>query len=583
MQDLLEKKWDLNYLYDMTQQALEAGDTDQAAKLAKKGIEESELHAEKEWSTKFRELSFVLMKSYKAEEEKKLNAGLTKLKGVGPTHEHKLWEAGYNTIEKIAKSSPKTLACIKGIGIETAKQMVISAQEYLRISNLNDYPKTKQTNLNIQPKSKISVEFEPVKDSRELMIKSKLNGPLDQLDSIKDQTSYHEYLKEEILPDEIKEIPEILDSKAKIIEELTSKGYFSIPLEKIKDQFQDIDELIFKVDSFRQTQHIIFIYPIKFAQIDDLLIISEDSIYYRSQREKNLMINNFAANLTEVMHNIIENVKNKGALFEYIQKFLITNFEVNQNFYESDEVLLNSSKTHYLVHVDPILISLSEIKFLEKSIPFAYQKSSNIHFIQENQVTTLTQFLENKHKFVAEYNTAQEGEITENQANQRFQKQLLRYSLLPFGFGFLTIIVALTQIPSLLLPFIGLSYVILGIYTALVAYLFYIFRVKRKNIRDQYMIHSYQRQITLDEASLEIIYQEFIDDLMLQLGYECFGKSNPYRLLNKIEHTKSELMIKNQLLKPQEKDLEDLFEQEDDDPENKEDGYHAKIYEFLAE
>ncbi|MFW9828879.1 MAG: helix-hairpin-helix domain-containing protein [Candidatus Thorarchaeota archaeon] len=590
MQDLLEKKWDLNYLYDMTQQALEAGDIDQAAKLSKKGREESKLHAEKGWLTKFKELSHVIKKlkysnnsiEDKGVEEIKLDEDLTKLKGISPTHELKLTESGYNTIEKIAKSNPKTLAFIKGIGIESAKQFILSAREYLEISHLNENINKMQTTLCIQSTNNNSTEFESKKDSTELKkTEFKLNELLYQRGSNKAEASYQNYLKEKVLTSKIKEISETSSSKKKIMKKLALKGYFSIPLET-NYQLQDIDELIFKEVSFRQNQHMIFIFPFKFAQIDDILVVSEDSIYYQNQKENNLMINNFAANLTKALHNIIENIASKGTLFEYIQKFLKF-MEVNQNFYECNEVLLHSSGTHYLIHVDPILISLSDVKFLEKSIPFAYQKNSNIHFIQETQIIKLIQFLEKKHKFIGKYNTAQKVEDIHNQANNKFQKQLLRYSLIPFSFGALAITIALTQIPYLLLPFIGLSYVVLCFYTAIIGYLYYIFKIKRKNIRDQYMIPSYQRPIALEEASLEIIYRDLIDDLMLQFGYECFGKSNQYKLLNKIEQKTSNLMIKNQLLKPQGKILKDLCEQEEDKPRKNNGYYYAKVNEFLAE
>jgi len=665
MQNTMEKKWDLSYIYDMTQQALEAGDIDQALKLSKKGIEESESNGDVLWISKFKELSQILMKlqSSSAPIEKDQNKGnklyedLTKIKGVGPSHERKLWDAGYNTIEKIANTNPKTLARIKGIGIETAKKFINSAREHLGTSNvisdLDEDFKKKQTSLSLEPTSKVHIKEESEQKSppwfedkfktnrlthsvsRQSQSESKATKTVVEE---KNEFSYQAFLEEKELLDnegnkiekndeenqeatlveedveldykketvfkipkkkQFKEIakqilqkPEIFDSNipiqkesvnksvanyiAEIIKKLALQGYFTIPLSEFKDQFQEIDVLCFKLDSLKQTQQMLLISPIKFVSIHDSLVISEDSIQYQTQKKHNLMINAYKSNLADVQQLIMQDIATKGALLEYIQNFLMTTMDVSNKSYKNNEISLYSSGTHYVVHVDPILLSPSEVKFLEKSIPFAYQKSSNVHYIQENQLEAFLLFLEKKHKFIEEYDTAQRVEDTQEQVNQKFQKQILQYSLIPCVFGGLTIIMALAQIPSLLLPFIGLSYMVLSVYGVIIGYLFYNFKIKRKNLVGQYMVPRYQKPIRLDEASLEIIYQDFNDDLMLQFGYECFGKNFEYKLLHKIEQQKSEQIIATPILNTQEKTLEDLFEQE-------EDTYHSKIDEYLAE
>ena len=53
MQNIIDKKWDLNYIYDMAKQAMDAGDIDQAIKLSEKGLKEAELQVDAEWKPKF--------------------------------------------------------------------------------------------------------------------------------------------------------------------------------------------------------------------------------------------------------------------------------------------------------------------------------------------------------------------------------------------------------------------------------------------------------------------------------------------------------------------------------------------------
>lgn len=646
----MEKKCDLSYIYDLTQQALEAGDIDQAIKLSKKGIKESVSNNDVEWISKFEELSQILIKlqSSTTPIEKEQRKGenfcedLTKIKGVGPSHERKLWNAGYNRIESIAKANPNTLARIKGIGMETAKEFVNSAREHLGISNvisdLDEDFKTKQTFLSLQTRSKVpnkeeseqksspwfEDKFKPNRLTHSISRKSKseLNEDksgveekskfsyqvfLEEKESldngeIKSEKFDEENLESSIVEEDVesddenevdfkipkkkqfKEIakqilrkPEIFNSNisvhkesvnisannhhAKIIKKLDLQGYFSIPLGRIKDLFQEIDIVCFKLGSSNQDQPMLLISPIKFVPNYGTLVVSEDSVQYQKQIEHNLMINAYTSNLDDVQQLIIQDIATHGTLLEYIQNFLMVSMDVNNN---------------YIVHVDPILLSPEEVKFLEKSIPFAYQKSSNIHYIQENQLETFLMFLEKKHKFIQEYNKTQRVEDNLDKVTKKFQKQVLQYSLIPCAFGGIAIIMALAQIPSLLLPFIGLSYMVLIVYGVIIGYLFYNFKIKKKNLISQYIVPTYQKSVLLDEASLEIIYQDFTDDLMLQFGYECFGKNSEYKLLNKLEQQKSERVITTPIWNTQEKNLEDLFEQE-------EDTYHSKIDEYLAE
>ena len=53
MQNIIDKKWDLNYIYDIAKQAMEAGDIEQAIKLSERGLKEAELQVDVEWKPKF--------------------------------------------------------------------------------------------------------------------------------------------------------------------------------------------------------------------------------------------------------------------------------------------------------------------------------------------------------------------------------------------------------------------------------------------------------------------------------------------------------------------------------------------------
>jgi len=58
---------------------------------------------------------------------------LIRVKGIGPTSASRLQQAGVNSIEEIANSTPEELAWIKGIGDISAKQIIENAKEILKV------------------------------------------------------------------------------------------------------------------------------------------------------------------------------------------------------------------------------------------------------------------------------------------------------------------------------------------------------------------------------------------------------------------------------------------------------------------
>ncbi|MHA1489442.1 MAG: helix-hairpin-helix domain-containing protein [Promethearchaeota archaeon] len=54
---------------------------------------------------------------------------LTVIKGIGPSAAEKLKNTGINTVAQLANKTPNQLSKIKGIGLETAKNMINSARE----------------------------------------------------------------------------------------------------------------------------------------------------------------------------------------------------------------------------------------------------------------------------------------------------------------------------------------------------------------------------------------------------------------------------------------------------------------------
>ena len=58
---------------------------------------------------------------------------LVRVRGIGPTAAERLVNAGIKSIDEIAKSKPKELAWIKGIGMISSKKIIENALELIKL------------------------------------------------------------------------------------------------------------------------------------------------------------------------------------------------------------------------------------------------------------------------------------------------------------------------------------------------------------------------------------------------------------------------------------------------------------------
>ena len=640
MQDIIEKKMDLDYIYDMAQQAAEAGDIDQAIKLSEKGLKEAKLQANTEWTPKFEMFAndIKATSSYPEPEMAvivKDKKDLTKVKGVGPTHAINLREAGYTTIEHIAKTSPKILASVKGVGLATAKKFVKAAQEYLGSSldfkegdsepqeepplyqrllskytdaEMEETPRETQpwfnekyhidrTSQSVSPESKVESIISDDLPSKieELEAESEIPELIEEMAQTQTKVKNIKQLAEtfrvetpistesqETLPSQEDQVSTVsIEPKIKeednIIQKISKKviieGFHIIPhtAKEFENILSDMDLTIIKVIEAHNSKNILLICPIKINSLEDSMTISEQKANYNALVEKSLQLDTCVAELKQIQQVLLENITQRKHLLPFLQQFLMMELDV------SDKVSLSSGATQFKLYIDPILISESEIQFIEKSLPFAYQRRSNIHFIEVSQLPKLLGFLERKYYYIEKYSNEEPAEEILYKAQENFKKTIRLYSI-PFGgFGALVLILAISQLGFLLQTFIGLSYGILGLYAGVVSYLYYTFRQKQRKISEGSAIPHYQRAVRLDDTSIEIISHELSDDLMLQFGYECFGKTSSHKILNKIEKKHAEQYS----VEHQQEDYNELFEGENEESSEIKSEYMTRFGDFL--
>ncbi|MFX0025323.1 MAG: hypothetical protein ACFE8M_02835 [Candidatus Hermodarchaeota archaeon] len=452
MQNIIDRKWDLNYIYDMAKQALDAGDIDQAIKLSQKGLKEAELQFDAQWKPKF--------------------------------------EMFKNNIKANSSSLKPEMAVI-------------------------------------------------IKDKKDL----------------KEGDNLVQKISQKVIGEGFQIIPQI------------GQGF-----EKILTR---IDLFIIKIIKTHNSKNILLICPIIVDLIEDNLIVSEQKAKYNSLSENNLQLDTWIEELRQIQQVLLESLSQRKYLFHYLQKYLMVEMEIGDS--ASHNISLHSKQAQFKPYIDPLLISNSAIHFIEKSIPFAYQRRSNIHFIEDNRLIDLLSFLEKKYYNIEKFSNEEPPEKELIKAQDRYQRMIRLYSIPFAGFGAIVIILALSQLGFLLQTFIGLSYGILGIYAGMMGYLYYTFRVKQREIKNGFMIPHFKRPVPLDDTSLEIISQEFTEEFMLQFGYECFGKEATYKILTKIEQKHAE----NYLVEKADNDYNELFEHEKEGKSKIESEYIARFGDFL--
>jgi len=131
----------LGSYYEGAKKAIAAQNIEQAIYLTEKGLLQAELENNHEWVQRFNSFNSAILKKPLLSTTI-VREDITKIKGIGPSVAVKLREHGFNTIEKLAKSTIPQLSNIKGIGAATAQKIVEGAKLFNSSVKLKDFPQS---------------------------------------------------------------------------------------------------------------------------------------------------------------------------------------------------------------------------------------------------------------------------------------------------------------------------------------------------------------------------------------------------------------------------------------------------------
>jgi len=437
---------------------------------------------------------------------------------------------------------------------------------------------------NLAPDVEIMAE-ELLEDEELIEIKDREELKLTRLESVRNflESDTEVPLIESIQRPRVDEISIYLDEPADYIESMNHEqinnlkdnittilesGEFHIitRLPSLKPVFMGIDLLALKLINVDDFLELICIIPVKICSLKGPLIVSEEDISYHplEDYEKNIHLDKIPRSNAKILQNIknsiFTNIVNKGSLFDYLNNQLKINISIEKAITQK-ALFLRSGPVQYRLLVEPLIISQNTVGFTEKILPFAYQKSTNIHVIGISQLSGLLQYFDQKYFCIEKYGQVKSPLSLKLEAEHSFWKELGRVSILFITIPLIYILIFLFQSYSFLSFFNNLAVGLVALYGIIFGYI-YLKRYKQEvEIHHNFNTPHYQKDHNLDDTSSILINAELIPPLMEQFAYECLGNHNNSKIIAKVEHDNAKQFLTNKIMKKKVKEVE-LFEKD---------------------
>ncbi|MHA1657683.1 MAG: helix-hairpin-helix domain-containing protein [Promethearchaeota archaeon] len=657
----VKQGFDLNFIYTLAKGAIAERDVKDANKLIKMGLEQAKESRESNWISKFKSIRSELNEPVPSARVA-VKEDLTVLKGIGSSAVEKLKNAGINTVAQLADKTPNQLSKIKGIGLETAKNIINLAKECEKnainlekevvieeIKSLTVKPKKEVLSGGIdsflakpeevivnKEKEKIGEEIETEPEIKEIFydkgqeeikeikkidvelekedfsdvetwydIQENENGTesmsnntsseaslsaTEQLYSQKFESMMSNFLSSEKKNIHKKETPEIvIDSQVKdfiepasnflrastrtvpnhnifleeqfsikTMKQVTKKteeilrkgGYFIVEKRSIEPESvrNRVDLMALKIVNVSELLDVLVVIPIVVSNCKGTLIVSKDIVDYRPKNnllemtnsERKLLTESSVKNLLRVQDLIFRDLTSEhdSDSLRFFKNYLKMDVSVEKTL-TNKNLFFRSGSLQYKVIIAPVLLCQNNPGFLEKSIPFAYQKKYNIHFVGASQLLELHDFLEKKYFFIDTF-SKQENSLTEYFKSMDILANNVRLGSIPFlGFGLAFLFVLLFQVDFLLVEFVSVGFAAIAIYGVLLSFLWYKFFRKKSAIKEEFNTPYYQRIVKIDETDLHLICEELSPELIEQFTYECFDKDAVFDEILEVEKKKA--------------------------------------------
>lgn len=311
-------------------------------------------------------------------------------------------------------------------------------------------------------------------------------------------------------------------------------------LPELRAIFTGVDIIAIRHVQVKEFVDFIYLIPVKISSLKGTLVLSHDAVQYMpiESTENAYRMGQVASSYLKVLSKtekaIASNMTNGGYLLPYLSKYVGHSISLEKSI-TGKNLFFRSGPLQYKIFVEPILVCPNKVGFIEKIIPFAYHKASNIHAIEQSKLSDLLQFLDQKYFLIETYTEEENALVLDNNATTKFISDLRKYSAPFMLYGIVVLLVLLSQAYSVLPLVINLGYGVMSFYFIIVSYLYLNLYKHKVALHQEFSRPYYQKTIEFDEPTLILINEELSSPMMEQFVFECVDNDSEYNVINKIE------------------------------------------------
>ena len=347
--------------------------------------------------------------------------------------------------------------------------------------------------------------------------------------------------------------------KTKIEVSLKNSGYYEIPntISTLNPFVENVDYVGCKLVRVSKGVNHIFIIPIKIFDLEGTVLVDEAKLDYNtgtndSKTESMSRLRYYYKNLLNTRDLMFDDIVNDKKFRAFFQKYLQVNLTLEKSV-ENKKLFFMSGQTQYKVLIEPIMLCKTTPRCMEKTIPFPYQRNSNLHIIHQSNLSQLLDFLEQKYRLIESRLKSSNTIKNYQKMDEKFRTNV-RFASIPLvGYAIVLAVIYFAELFFLLRLFNSIGFAIMGIYLSLLAYLYFKFYRTKQELAIEFETPYYMQNLEFSEIDLLEFKDQFNTENMAQFGYECFGKGKYYKVLEEIEehNFKNSVLIKQKELEPQ--------------------------------
>ncbi|MBD3253766.1 MAG: hypothetical protein GF383_01670 [Candidatus Lokiarchaeota archaeon] len=297
--------------------------------------------------------------------------------------------------------------------------------------------------------------------------------------------------------------------------------------QSLSNFFRHITGLAYKQVPIDENLRLILLFPILICRYSRPLILEKTGMRAASQNSrKHPVIEDLETNLESIAQKLHNNLKTAGSALKFLQRQFQAKIAVKTSILKK-ELYFQSGKTQIKIVVNPIVVSLNEVGFLEASLQFAYYPQNNAHIVKLTDLNDLISYLESKYIQIESYQKDKSAKKIYAKAVNRYATQL-QFSSVPFLACGVILFVLILVLPPLALILAPFSIGILCLYALLHGLLFYRFYAENKALHQSFQM-PYHQELKADRALLIRCRPFFSEDEITQFMFElnCSRTESP--------------------------------------------------------